>query len=108
MNVWHDAYAQKGPCGEMNFDPEFKETAMMEQLAKIIDSESVRDAVDPDKFKPVDTVITDDGDTFKVSAKQAHVIRETIFSIPTTHRLDALKDMQTTEGLKYMLEHIGK
>lgn len=104
--MWHDAFAHKGPCGEMDFDPEFKNASIMEQLAKIIDSESAREVVDPERFNPVDSVTTDDGDEIKVTASEAESIREAIFNVPTKDRLDAIKYAQSTKGLTDLLNSV--
>ena len=104
--IWYDAYAMSGPCGEMDFDPEFKSVSIIEQLGKIIDSESAREVVDPERFNAVDSVTTDDGDTIKVTAKEATTIREMIGNVDVRDRLEVLKQLQTTKGLTEVLESV--
>ena len=104
--MWHDAYAYNGECGEMDFDPEFVSKPIMEQLGKILDSESAREVVDPKKFKPVNTVVTDDGHEIMVHPKEAKMIRDGILNLDAKRRLEILKKIQTTEGLTKVLDSI--
>jgi uncharacterized Fe-S center protein len=104
--MWYDAYAMHGECGEMDFDPAFKNASMMEQLGKILDSESAREVVDPAKFKPVNTVITDNGHEIMVHPKEAKMIRDAIFNMDSPRRLEIIKKIQTTEGLTKVLDTI--
>jgi hypothetical protein len=104
--MWHDAYAMNGPCGEMDFDPEFKNTSLLEQLGKIIDSESAREVVDAERFNPVDTVTTDDGDVIKVTAEEAEVIRNAVLNVSAQKRLETIKNLQTTKGLTEVLKTV--
>lgn len=104
--MWHDAFAHKGPCGEMDFDPEFKNVSIMEQLGKIIDSESAREVVSPEKFKAVSSVVTDDGDIIDVTAEEAELVREAVLKVPVQKRLEAIKYLQTTKGLTATLKKV--
>jgi len=104
--VWHDAYAMHGECGEMDFDPSFAQMPMLEQLGRIIDSAEVEDVVPAHKYNPVKSVVTDDGHEIAVHAKEAKVIRNMILDVPAKHRLDALKLIQTTEGLTKILNQV--
>ena len=104
--VWHDAYAMHGDCGEMDFAPSFEQMPMLEQLGRIIDSAEIADVVPENKYNPVCTVTTDQGDTISVHAKQAKIIRNMILDIPAKNRLDALKLIQTTEGLTKVLDQV--
>jgi uncharacterized Fe-S center protein len=104
--MWYDSYAMHGECGEMDFDPAFKNASMMEQLGKILDSESAREVVDPAKFKAVNTVITDDGHEIMVHPKEAKMIRDGIFNLDSPRRLEIIKQIQTTEGLTKVLDTI--
>lgn len=104
--MWHDAFAMHGPCGDMAFDPEFGQKNIIEQLSKIVDSESAREVVDPKKFKPVCSVITDDGDTIKVTPTEALVIRDAVLSVDVRERLDVIKDIQTTKGFTEILKQV--
>jgi len=109
MNIWTDTYAVNADCGEMELDEGFKEKSIIEQLCVVIDS----GMIDPTKekiknFKPINTVITDDGDKIKLSAAEALRIRETVIGINPKDRLDALKQLQTTKGMKEVLNYIRK
>ena len=72
--------------------PGFKQPSMYEQLGKILDSQG--------NPKPVDTVTTDDGKTFKVTADQARVIRMlmTTDKVKPMVRTQFIKDMQTSSS----------
>lgn len=83
-----------------NLDPAFKKESVYMQLGRIIDSESVRDVVPAHKFKPVDSVITEEGKRFKVKPREAMFMREMIVKVPTVDRADLLKKIQTSEGFK--------
>ena len=104
--VWHDAYAMHGECGEMDFDPAFKQAPMMEQLGRIIDSAEIEDVVPSHKYNPVQSVVTDDGHEIAVHAKEAKIIRNFVLDIPAQRRLEALKMIQTTEGLTKVLDSV--
>lgn len=109
MNLWVDTYSVNADRGEMELDPGFKEKSIIEQLGVIIDSgmiDPVKDKIK--KFKPITNVITDDGDAIKISAAEALEIRETVIGIHPKDRLDALKQLQTTKGMKQVLNYIRK
>jgi hypothetical protein len=108
--MWYDAYAMQGPCGEMEFDPEFVQKSMIEQLGKITDSARVDVGIDvpKKKFKPVNTVITDDGKKIRINAKEAQTIIDAVVNVPAPQRLDVLKKIQSSPGLKEVLEIVRK
>jgi hypothetical protein len=106
--MWYDSEFMNGKCGDMNFDPEFKNVSIMEQLAKILDSAKVDVGLDvPEaKYKAVETVTTDDGDIIKVTAAQAEILRNAVLNVPVKSRLETLKKIQTTKGLTSVLNAI--
>jgi len=108
MELWHDAYASHGECGEMDFDPSFKKVSMMEQLGRIIDSGKIVPGVDlPEhKYHPVSTVVTDDGHEIAVHAKEAEIIRDAVLNVPVKDRLDVIKELQTTKGFTAVLKQV--
>ena len=57
-------------------DKDFKQEPMFNQLGKILDSQG--------NPNPLDTVITDDGKKFKVTARQADTIRK-LMTVSYTH-----------------------
>jgi len=73
-------------------EPGYSETPMYDQLGKILDSQG--------NPKPVDTVKTDDGKMFKVSADQARVIRMlmTTDKVKPMVRTQFQKDMQQSSS----------
>jgi len=73
-------------------EPGYSEPAMYDQLGKVLDSQG--------NPKPVDTVKTDDGKQFKVSADQARVIRMlmTTDKVKPQVRTQFQKDMQQSSS----------
>ena len=73
-------------------EPGYSETPMYDQLGKVLDSQG--------NPKPVDTVKTDDGKMFKVSADQARVIRMlmTTDKVKPQVRTQFQKDMQNSSS----------
>jgi hypothetical protein len=73
-------------------EPGYSETPMYDQLGKVLDSQG--------NPKPVDTVKTDDGKMFKVSADQARVIRMlmTTDKVKPMVRTQFQKDMQQSSS----------
>jgi hypothetical protein len=106
--MWYDAYAFHGPVGDMPLDPDFKQTSMMEQFAKIVDGGSILPGIDlPEKkYNPINTVVTDDGDEFMISPKQAKAMLDIVGNIDVRDRLDALKQIQTTKGLTQLMDYV--
>lgn len=86
------------------YEPGFENPPILEQLGKVIDSESAREVAGK-KFKPMNFVITDSGDLFNISAEKASIIKNTILAYPTQVRGDMLKILQTSEGLKLFLKY---
>lgn len=79
-------------------DRDFKQDAMFTQLGKILDSQG--------NPRPLDTVITDDGKKFKVSARQADTLRKLMTStqVKPMIRAQFTKDVQNSETLSKFLE----
>lgn len=94
--LWEDA----------EFDVEYKAMAMWDQLGKIQDSESAREVVKPEKFKPVNTVTTDDGKTIIVTPHECQRIKEVLLQVRTPARAKILKQLQMSKGLTNMLRMI--
>ena len=108
-DLWVDTYSVNFDRGEMELDPGFKEKSILEQLNVVIDSGMIDPVKDKIKrFKQITNVITDDGDKIKLTAVEALEIRETVIGIHPKDRLDALKQLQTTEGMKQVLNYIRK
>lgn len=82
----------------------FKRESIYIQLGRILDSESARSVVPANKFKPVESVVTDDGKRFKVKAEEAKFMREKLMLIPTVTRAELLKQIQTAVGFKEFRE----
>lgn len=88
------------------FDAEYINMPMWDQLGKIEDSESAGEVVKPKKFKPVNTVLTDDGVTLTVTPNESRKIKEILLSLRTPFRAKVLRDLQTSKGLTNMLRLI--
>lgn len=73
-------------------EPGYSETPMYDQLGKVLDSQG--------NPKPVNTVKTDDGKMFKVTADQARVIRMlmTTDKVKPQVRTQFQKDMQNSSS----------
>jgi hypothetical protein len=73
--------------------PGFKGETMFNQLGKVLDSQ--------ENPKPLNTVTTDDGKTFKVTADQAQILRmlATTDKVKPQVRIQFTKDIQTANGL---------
>lgn len=106
--VWHDAFAHRYPIGDTDLDPDYKEKSMVEQLMKVIDSESARDAVPPKKFKPIEWVYTDDGYQVRVTAFEAQTILNSVPKVPLKDRPAYLRRIQNSPGLCQAIEYIRK
>jgi hypothetical protein len=88
------------------FDAEYINMPMWDQLGKIEDSESAGEVVKPKKYKPVNTVMTDDGVTLTVTPNESRKIKEVLLSLRTPFRAKVLRDLQTSKGLTNMLRLI--
>ena len=87
------------PSDDAEFGPGFKEKSVYDQLGKIIDSESIKDVVDADKYKPVQHIKTDDGDDIQVSVPEAMALRSLLHIIQKPQPKEKfLAKLQSTEG----------
>ena len=79
-------------------DREFKQDSIFNQLGKILDSQG--------NPRPLDTVITDDGKKFKVTFKQATVLRRllTAPSVKPTVKAQFTKDLQQSQTIEKFLQ----
>lgn len=78
--------------------PGFKNDPMFTQLGKVLDSQ--------ESPKPVNTVTTDDGKTFKVGAEQAQMLRmlATTDKVKPQVRAQFTRDIQHSNGLTDFLD----
>ena len=79
-------------------DKDFKQEPMFNQFGKILDSQG--------NPRPLDTVTTDDGKKFKVTARQADTLRKLMTSsqIKPMIRSEFIKALQKSETLSKFLE----
>jgi len=99
-NTFEDEYGDEEDDLDSD-EPEatgFKQAAMFDQLGKVLDSQ--------DSPKPLNTVTTDDGETFEVTADQARVLRELEKSekVPPQVRREFRRDIQSSSGLTAFLD----
>jgi len=100
---------------EEEFDRGFVEMPMYDQLGKIIDSVSAAEVFKPDgrvkdyfrHFRPVNSVVTDDGFEVNVTVEQAAAVRKAILGVRTQNRLDVLKQIQYKDGLNIILNFVA-
>jgi hypothetical protein len=76
----------------------FSQSPMFDQLGKVLDSQ--------DSPKPVNTVTTDDGETFEVNQDQARALRllATTEKVKPDVKQEFLRDLQTSQGLSDYLD----
>lgn len=76
----------------------FKQAPMFDQLGKVLDSH--------DSPKPVNTVTTDDGETFEVNSDQARALRllATTEKVKPDVKREFLRDIQNSAGLTDFLD----
>ena len=85
------------------FDTDFVEMSIWDQLGKIQDSDSAKEVVKPAKFKPVNSVVTDDGKEFVITPKEAAMIKDVLCGLRTAYRVRVLRDIQQSKGLTNLL-----
>jgi hypothetical protein len=87
-----------GPDDDGADAPGFKNETMFNQLGKVLDSQ--------ENPKPLNTVTTDDGKNFKVTADQARMLRmlATTDKVKPQVRMQFTKDIQTSNGLTDFLD----
>jgi len=100
-NTFEDEYGDEDDSELDSDEPEatgFKQAPMFDQLGKVLDSQ--------DSPKPLNTVTTDDGETFEVTADQARVLRELEKSekVPPQVRREFRRDIQSSSGLTAFLD----
>ena len=80
------------------YDKDFKEDSLFNQLGKVLDSQG--------NPKPVDTVVTDDGQSHRVTVAQAQMLRDLLTSeqIKPAIRLKFTKDIQNSATLTKFLQ----
>jgi len=111
MNLWQvsDEYYESGSGNPkddlLDYGPSFKGLPMWEQLGKIIDSAKLIGTVKAKKYKPVKTVVTDDGAKFQLSEKQADRIKELVSAFPMPVRADIFKEIQLKKGLTKFIKY---
>jgi uncharacterized Fe-S center protein len=91
-----------------DFDNEFVNVSMWDQLGKILDSSSASEVVDKKRFRAVNTVITDDGVTITVTAREAQKIKDVLLQLRTPARAQVIKTIQMSNGMNNMLKLIQK
>ena len=89
--MWHDAFAHKFPVGDMDWDPEYEQTPMYEQLGKVVDSVG--------NPRPIEWVTTDDGYQVRVSGREAQLIMQSVQHVPVKNRSAYLAKIQRSYGL---------
>jgi NDP-sugar pyrophosphorylase family protein len=82
----------------------FKREAMWVQMGRIEDSAELKDVVDEKKYRPITSVITDDGDMIEMTAEQVKAVKQVITSVPTQARASVIESIQTTRGLTAVLK----
>lgn len=89
------------PSDDDDYGPGFKEKSVYDQLGKVIDSESIKDVVDAEKYKPVMHIKTDDGDEIEVTVPEAMALRSVLHILEKPAPKEKfLAKLQSTEGFK--------
>jgi hypothetical protein len=86
----------------------FIQKPVMEQLGKIVDSESLREYVCQSKFNPFDTVTTDDGKQFRLSAGQAQKLMNFVANTRMPYRRNMIYNIQDSFGFGNLLKLVLK
>jgi len=111
MNLWQvsDEYYESGTGNPkddlLDYGPSFKGLPMWEQLGKIEDSAELKGTIKAKKYKPVKTVVTDDGKKFVLNCKQAGKIKELVSAFPMPVRADIFKEIQLEKGLTKFIKY---
>lgn len=93
---------------EADMHPGFIERPMMEQLGKIVDSETLREVVPAHKFKPVNKVLTDDGKSYTINAQQAERVMNFVADVRMPYRRDIMYGMQNSKGFETLMKWVFK
>jgi len=91
-----------------DLDPEFIERPIMEQLGKIVDSETLREVVRANKFKPVNKVLTDDGKEYMISAGQANRLMNFVAEMRMPYRYNVIRNIQNSNGFENLCKLVLK
>jgi|TARA_B110000977_G_C10689725_1_gene342998 hypothetical protein len=91
-----------------DFDNEFANVSMWDQLGKILDSKSASEVVDVKRFRAVNTVKTDDGVEMIVTAREAQKIKDVLLCLKTPVRATVIKQLQMSRGMTNMLSMVQK
>ena len=76
----------------------------MEQLGKIVDSDTLREYVCPSKYNPFDTVTTDDGKKFRLTARQAQRLMDFVADTRMPYRRNMIYNIQDSFGFSNLLK----
>ena len=91
-----------------DLDPEFIERPIMEQLGKIVDSETLREVVRANKFNPVNKVLTDDGKEYMISAGQANRLMNFVTEMRMPYRYNVIRNIQNSNGFENLCKLVLK
>ena len=91
-----------------DLDSDFIEKPIMEQLGKIIDSETAREFVPPDKFNPVNKVLTDDGVEYMLNSSQAEKLMDFIADMRMPYRFNVVRNIQNSNGFENLCKLVLK
>jgi len=91
-----------------DFDNEFANVSMWDQLGKILDSASASEVVDKKRFRAVNTVTTGDGIEMIVTAREAQKIKDVLLCLKTPVRANVIKQLQMSRGMRNMLGMVQK
>lgn len=102
--VISNEYFESGPTESEFYDPEFKGKPMWWQLGKIEDSQTLEGVIKPKKLRKVNTVVTDDGDKFKLDANEVKNIKNIIMAFAMPYRGDVFRKIQSSKGLTSLVK----
>jgi len=91
-----------------DLDPDFEQRPIMEQLGKIVDSESLREIVPKNKFNPFNTVLTDDGRSYKLNASQAQRLMDFVADLRMPYRYKVIRNIQLSNGFETLCQLVLK
>lgn len=91
-----------------DLDPDFEQRPVMEQLGKIVDSESLREIVPKNKFNPFNTVLTDDGGSYKLNASQAERLMNFVADLRMPYRYKVIRNIQLSNGFETLCQLVLK
>ena len=91
-----------------DLDPDFEQRPIMEQLGKIVDSETLREIVRADKFNPVNKVLTDDGKEYKINSRQAERLMKFVSDMRMPFRYNVIRNIQNSDGFENLCRLVLK